>query len=109
MTAEEISKMLRQVRRGRVSVEDAVDRLRSLPYEDLGYAKIDHHRSLRQGFPEVIFARGKTPEQVEGVVRRMLGREALGLARRIVDQHEGVVGDRDTGAFDEQRLVKVDR
>jgi len=66
--------MLRQVRRGHVSVEDAVDRLRSLPYEDLGYAKIDHHRSLRQGFPEVIFARGKTPEQVEGVVRRMLGR-----------------------------------
>lgn len=66
--------MLRQVRRGRLSVEDAVDRLRNLPYEDLGYAKIDHHRALRQGFPEVIFARGKAPAQVEGVVRRMLGR-----------------------------------
>lgn len=64
--------MLRQVRRGRLSVSDAVDRLRSLPYEDLGYAKIDHHRALRQGFPEVILARGKTPAQVEGVVRRML-------------------------------------
>ena len=74
MTAEEISKMLRQVRRGKLSVEDAVDRLRDLPYEDLGYAKIDHHRALRQGFPEVIFARGKTPEQIEGVVQRMLGR-----------------------------------
>jgi NCAIR mutase (PurE)-related protein len=74
LTAEEIAKMLRRVRRGRLSVEEAVDRLRDLPYEDLGYAKIDHHRSLRQGFPEVIFGRGKSPEQVEGVVRRMLRR-----------------------------------
>ena len=74
MTAEEIARMLRRVRRGSLSVEEAVDHLRDLPYEDLGYAKIDHHRSLRQGFPEVIFGRGKSPEQVEGVVRRMLPR-----------------------------------
>ena len=74
MTAEEIAKMLEQVRRGRLSVEDAVEHLRNLPYEDLGYAKIDHHRALRQGFPEVIFARGKTPAQVEEVVRRMLSK-----------------------------------
>jgi len=74
LTAEEIARMLRRVRRGSLGVEEAVDRLRDLPYEDLGYAKIDHHRSLRQGFPEVIFGRGKSPEQVEGVVRRMLRR-----------------------------------
>lgn len=67
--------MLRQVRRGRMSVEDAVDRLRNLPYEDLGYAKVDHHRMLRQGFPEVIFARGKDPAHVTGIVRRMLARK----------------------------------
>src|SRR5258708_9982885 len=66
--------MLKQVRRGKVRVEDAVDRLRELPYEDLGYAKIDHHRSLRTGFPEVILARGKAPEQVAGIVRGMLAR-----------------------------------
>jgi len=72
MSPEEISKMLTQVRRGKLTVEAAVDRLRKLPYEDLGYAKIDHHRSLRQGFPEVIFARGKAPEQVEGIVSGML-------------------------------------
>ena len=64
--------MLRQVRQGKLRVEDALERLRNLPYEDLGYAKIDHHRSLRQGFPEVIFARGKDPAHVEGIVRRML-------------------------------------
>jgi pyridinium-3,5-biscarboxylic acid mononucleotide synthase len=74
LTAEEIARMLRRVRRGSLSVEEAVDRLRDLPYEDLGYAKIDHHRPLRQGFPEIIFGRGKSPEQVEGVVRRMLPR-----------------------------------
>ena len=74
LTAEGITRILRRVRRGSLSVEEAVDRLRDLPYEDLGYAKIDHHRSLRQGFPEVILGRGKSPEQVEGVVRRMLPR-----------------------------------
>jgi hypothetical protein len=64
--------MLQQVRRGKLSVGEALDRLRTLPYEDLGYAKIDHHRMLRQGFPEVVFARGKEPAQVEGIVQRML-------------------------------------
>jgi hypothetical protein len=64
--------MLQQVRGGKLSVKDALERLRNLPYEDLGYAKIDHHRSLRQGFPEVILARGKDPAHVEGIVRHML-------------------------------------
>lgn len=86
---------MRQVRRGRLSVEEAVDRLRNLPYEDLGYAKIDHHRSLRQGFPEVIFARGKTPQQVEGVVRRMLAR-----------RHNILITRGDTSLF--ERIVKLD-
>ena len=72
MSPEEITSMLEHVRGGKLSVEDAVERLRTLNYEDLGYAKIDHHRSLRQGFPEVVFARGKAPEQVKGIVERML-------------------------------------
>ncbi|HXW14137.1 MAG TPA: 1-(5-phosphoribosyl)-5-amino-4-imidazole-carboxylate carboxylase, partial [Terriglobia bacterium] len=72
MSPEEITSMLQQVRGGKLSVEDAVERLRTLPYENLGYAKIDHHRSLRQGFPEVVFARGKAPEQVKGIVEGML-------------------------------------
>ncbi len=72
MTPEEISKMLTRVRKGTLSVEGAVDRLRNLPFENIGYARIDHHRSLRQGFPEVILGRGKAPAQVAGIVRRML-------------------------------------
>jgi len=72
LSPDEITGLLKQVQQGKLSVEDAVERLKILPYEDLGYAKIDHHRSLRQGFPEVVFARGKDPSQVEGIVRGML-------------------------------------
>jgi NCAIR mutase (PurE)-related protein len=92
---EDISKMLRQVRRGQLSVEDAVDRLRTLPYEDLGYAKIDHHRTLRQGFPEVVLARGKAPAQVEGIVLRMLR-----------NRHNILVTRGDAALY--ERLLKLD-
>jgi hypothetical protein len=60
------------VRTGRLSVAQATERLRHLPFEDLGFAKVDHHRVLRQGFAEVVYARGKTPQQVAGIVRGML-------------------------------------
>jgi len=72
MTEQKIRELLDQVRRGKLGVEQAVGRLKHLPFEDLGFAKIDHHRSLRQGMPEVILARGKRPEQVVSVVRKML-------------------------------------
>ena len=72
MTREAIAKLLTQVRRGRVTVDAAMERLRDMPYENLGFARIDHHRPLRQGMPEVIFGRGKTPAQIENLVRRML-------------------------------------
>ena len=72
MDEREVRKFLEAVKGGTITVEGAVERLRQLPYEDLGFAKIDHHRSLRQGFPEVIFARKKSPTQVAGIVRGML-------------------------------------
>ena len=72
MNAEDIRELVEAVKKGKVSCERAVERLKNLPFEDLGFAKIDHHRSLRQGYPEVIFARGKTPEQVAQIVRGML-------------------------------------
>ncbi|HXE74457.1 MAG TPA: nickel pincer cofactor biosynthesis protein LarB [Candidatus Xenobia bacterium] len=71
MTEVEIRKLLEGVRRGQVSPAKAVERLRRLPFEDLGFAKIDHHRSLRQGYAEVIYAPGKRPEQVARIVQRM--------------------------------------
>lgn len=65
---KELHKLLSQVRAGEISVDEAVEKLRYLPYEDLGFAKPDHHRLLRQGFPEVVLAQGKTPEQVVAIV-----------------------------------------
>lgn len=72
MDERDIRNFLEAVRRGSLGLDDAVGRLRQLPFEDLGFAKIDHHRSLRQGFPEVIYAKGKTPAQVVQIARRML-------------------------------------
>ncbi len=63
--------LLEQVANGRQSVDEAMSALRTLPYEDLGFATLDHHRALRWGFPEVIFCSGKTPDQVAGIAARL--------------------------------------
>ncbi|MGB0717053.1 MAG: AIR carboxylase family protein, partial [Phycisphaerae bacterium] len=65
MNEHHLRKLLEDVRAGNRSIDEAVDGLRHLPFEDLGFAKFDHHRSIRCGFPEVILAEGKTPEQVQ--------------------------------------------
>jgi len=65
--------LLEEVRAGAVDIDAALDRLRHLPFEDLGFAKVDHHRALRQGYAEVVFAKGKSPAQVAKIVRAMLG------------------------------------
>jgi len=70
-----LRELLRQVRTGRLTEEAALQRLRHFAFEDLGFAKVDHHRALRQGFAEVVFGRGKSPRQVAGIVRSMLGRK----------------------------------
>jgi pyridinium-3,5-biscarboxylic acid mononucleotide synthase len=72
MMEQEIRSLLSEVKAGGKSVDEAVARLKHLPFENLGFARIDHHRSLRQGFPEVIFGRGKTVRQVAAIVKRML-------------------------------------
>jgi NCAIR mutase (PurE)-related protein len=72
MNEQELLKILELVKLGAFSPEKAADRLKHLPFEDLGFAKVDHHRALRQGFAEVILGKGKTPSQVAQVVRAML-------------------------------------
>src|ERR1035438_8916974 len=71
MDRANIEALLNEVREGRTAVPDALDRLRDLPFEDLGFAKLDHHRALRTGMPEVLFAAGKTLEQVAKIFDRM--------------------------------------
>ena len=66
-----IKKILALVKNKRLSLEDAVNKLKHLPYEDIAFAKVDHHRHLRQGVPEVIYASGKTEAQVTGIARAM--------------------------------------
>jgi len=74
--------LLEQVKEGAVSVDEALERLRHMPFEALGYATIDHHRAIRTGMPEVIFGKGKTTEQVVGIATRLLERSANLLATR---------------------------
>jgi pyridinium-3,5-biscarboxylic acid mononucleotide synthase len=75
MNREELLKILRSVENGKLPPADAAERLKHLPFEDLGFAKVDHHRSLRQGFAEVVFAKGKTPGQIAEIVRAMLAKK----------------------------------
>lgn len=75
--------LLEGVRDGRVSVEESVRRLRDLAFEDLGFANIDHHRRLRRGFPEVVFAPGKTLEQTQRIVERLIAGEGPVLVTRV--------------------------
>lgn len=72
MNAKDIRELVEALQKGRVSCDQAIERLKNLPFEDLGFAKIDHHRALRQGYPEVVYARGKTPRHVAEIVRGML-------------------------------------
>jgi len=72
MDHDHLRTLLEQVRAGAVDIDAALGRLRHLPYEDLGFAKVDHHRALRHGMPEVVFGKGKTPEQVSAIVRTLL-------------------------------------
>ena len=71
MNPDALRKLFDQVKRGKLSPDDAVQRLRHLPFEDLGFAKVDHHRPLRAGMPEVIFGQGKTPKQVAEIFVRL--------------------------------------
>jgi len=79
---DKLADLLTRVQQGALSVEQALERLRTLPYEDLGFAKVDHHRALRKGFPEVIFCPGKTTAQIVDIARRLASTGATVLATR---------------------------
>ena len=82
MTPDEIKKILEEVKNGTVTVDDALKGLRDLPFEDIGFAKIDHHRELRTGYPEVIFCSGKTTEQIVKIISLMFERGSNILGTR---------------------------
>jgi pyridinium-3,5-biscarboxylic acid mononucleotide synthase len=82
MDQAQLKSLLEQVRTGTVEVDAAMERLKHMPFEDLGYAKVDHHRALRHGMPEVIFGLGKTPEQILGIAGSLLERASNLLITR---------------------------
>src|SRR5215813_5788157 len=87
MDALSLRKLLQQIKERRLSPDEAVARLRHMPFEDLGFAKIDHHRRLRAGMPEVIFSRGKTPSQVAQIFKRMAAHGGNVLATKADQNH----------------------
>ena len=91
MDSTALRKLLQQVKTGSLRPDEAVARLRHMPFEDLGFAKVDHHRRLRQGLPEVIFARGKTPRQVAGIFKRMAAHGGNVLATKAEAGHFAAV------------------
>ena len=103
--------VLEQLKQGDVGVDDVVSRLRNLPYEDLDFAKVDHHRSLRQGFPEVVFGQGKTPEQIASIAVTVLTRSDRLLVTRASGAAFEATRERvDDAAYDETaHCIVVDR
>ena len=91
MTEEQLRQILGDLKGGSLSEDQAVERLRNLPFEDLGFANVDHHRTLRQGFPEVIFGAGKTADHVTKIVQAMrAGQHNILVTRASIDQYNRV-------------------
>ena len=97
MDQDHLRALLEQVRAGAVEIDAAIDRLRHMPFEDLGFAKVDHHRALRHGMPEVVFGKGKTPDQISAIVATLLSqapnvlitRATAEVAERLQREHAG--------------------
>jgi NCAIR mutase (PurE)-related protein len=86
MTNNKIKEILNSIKTNKLSVEDAIKKLKHLPYEDISFAKVDHHRHLRQGVPEVIFAAGKTEEQVIAIAKAMYKKSSSFLVSRATER-----------------------
>lgn len=87
MDPDTLRKLFTQIKSGHITPDEAVARLRHLPFEDLGFAKVDHHRTLRQGLPEVIFSQGKTPRQVAAIFKSMAAQKRNVLATKANPEH----------------------
>ena len=100
MDVELLRDLLEKVRVGEVDVDEALSSLRTLPYEDVGFAKLDNHRCLRNGFPEVVFCQGKTNEQVVEILKRLSARCKCVLGTRAsVDVFEAVKSEIPNAAY----------
>jgi hypothetical protein len=110
MKPEDIRALLERVSRGEATVNEALSRLSSLPFEDLGFARVDHHRALRTGYPEVIFGPGKTVEEIAAIAAAIHGRGQTALVTRIeATKAEAVVALAAEPARSAARVEKIPR
>jgi NCAIR mutase (PurE)-related protein len=94
MDQEQLRRLFEDVRNGAVEIDAALDRMRHMPFEDLGFAKVDHHRALRHGMPEVVFGKGKTADQVVEIAGRLLSRSQNVLVTRTCQEVAGAMVQR---------------
>ncbi len=107
MNKESVLELLEDVRQERLSPEQAMERLKTLPFEDVGIAKIDHHRKLRLGLPEVIYAAGKTPADTAEIFARMSAHGGNVLATRATQEHAAAVQARVPAASYRERARTI--
>lgn len=86
MYGHKIMEIMMGVKKKKIGVDEAIKKLKFLPFEDLGYAKVDHHRTLRKGFPEVIYCQNKTKKQVVGIAKRLATSNSVILATRATEE-----------------------
>jgi len=114
MDQDRLRALLEQVREGAVDVDAAIERMRHLPFEDLGFAKVDHHRALRHGMPEVVFGKGKTPDQISAIVATLLAeapnvlitRADAAAAERIAREHPDAERFEASGAVQDRGCLR---
>jgi len=111
MNQKTLTKLLSQVAQGSLSVADAQVQFKDLSFEDIDFANIDHHRSLRKGFPEVIFGQGKTSTQIIGILERMVVKEEVILVTRIDEKKAGDVINALPSAqyFEDAKLLRIQK
>lgn len=111
MKAENLKEMLENVRSGKLSVDEAFTELKKLPFEDIGFAKVDHHRNIRNGYPEVIFCLGKTPEQIVDITKKLMQNNTNIMATRASKEvYEAILKVADNAVYyKEARIVIINK
>lgn len=109
MDSEALKKMLEAVKNGQLSVDEALVDLKKLPFEDLGFAKVDHHRNMRNGYPEVVYCQGKTLEQIATIIEKLIESNnnimATRASREVFDKIREITGD--AVYYEDARIVVV--
>lgn len=111
MDVDLVSSLLKEFKTGELSLEETVEKLKILPYENLEFAKLDHHRLIRQGFAEVVFCQGKTVEQVQAIIKRLVEYNHSILATRATKEMYAAVKNvvPDAQYHELARLITVER